>query len=82
MTAELQYQFKICVQYCVGVMAFLRQQPPSHCVIHFFQEDVFVIEHPGLQDGSKEPWPPALVADHVQELVKKHDVKTVGPCRL
>lgn len=41
------------------------------------QEDVFIIEHPDLQDGSTEPWPEEVVAEHVREFVRKNGVNTV-----
>ena len=43
----------------------------------FAQDDVVVIEHPDLQDGSTKPWPPEVVSSHVRDFVKKTGVKTV-----
>lgn len=44
------------------------------------QEDVFIVEHPELQDGSPQPWPMQVVASHVRDFVNKHGVKTVNHC--
>lgn len=54
----------------------------SVCRSFYFelQEDVFVVEHEDLQDGSEEPWPTEVVAQHVREFVEKSGVKTVRHC--
>lgn len=41
------------------------------------EDDVVIIEHPDLKDGSTKPWPPEVVSSHVRDFVKKSGVKTL-----
>ncbi|CAM9180910.1 unnamed protein product [Choristocarpus tenellus] len=41
------------------------------------REDISLVEHKLLSDGSKEPWPPEVVVPHVASFVTKHSVKTL-----
>lgn len=43
------------------------------------QEDVSIVEHRQLQDGSREPWPAGVVASYVRDFVEKRGVNTVRP---
>lgn len=41
------------------------------------QDDVVIVEHPLLQDGSTEAWPADTVASHVRDFVQNFGIKTV-----
>lgn len=43
----------------------------------FAQDDVVIVEHPDMQDGSTKPWPPEVISSHVRDFVKKSGIKTV-----
>ena len=46
------------------------------------QDDVVIVEHPDLQDGSTNPWPPEVISSHVRDFVKKSGIKTVRSRRV
>ncbi|CAN0239261.1 unnamed protein product, partial [Ascophyllum nodosum] len=41
------------------------------------EDDVNIIEHPELQDGSAKPWPAEVVATQVREFVQKNSVNSI-----
>ncbi|CAN0284386.1 unnamed protein product [Ectocarpus sp. 8 AP-2014] len=41
------------------------------------EDDVVVIEHPKLQDGSTEAWPADVVSSHVHDFVQKFGIQTI-----
>lgn len=45
------------------------------------KDDVVIIEHPKLQDGSTEAWPADVVSSHVHDFVQKFGIQTVRQAR-
>ncbi|CAB1097639.1 unnamed protein product [Ectocarpus sp. CCAP 1310/34] len=41
------------------------------------EDDVVIIEHPKLQDGSTEAWPADVVSSHVHDFVQKFGIQTI-----
>lgn len=63
-------------------MRFLPRPSDPHCRAFFdfrdvAQDDLLVIDHPELQDGSTYTWAPEVVAPHIDKFVQKFGINTV-----